>query len=39
MIDGFEMVAERFTATVIPCSMTSAVSRSVRVFPSIAFDV
>ena len=39
MIDGFEMVAQRFPPTVMPCSMTSAVSRRVSVFPSIALDV
>jgi len=39
MIDSLEVILEVHPPTVMPCSMTSAVSRWVRVFPSMAFEV
>jgi hypothetical protein len=39
MVDGLKMVAEGLAPTVMPCSISSAVSRNVRVLPSMALDV
>jgi hypothetical protein len=39
MVNGFQMVAQRLPPTVMPWSITSAVSRNVSVLPSIALDV
>jgi hypothetical protein len=39
MVNGFKMIAQRLAPTVMPCSISSAVSRNVSVLPSMALEV